>query len=300
MQNDNDRIVDRELQPFTTSTDFSLAFVIAHFNPRGRLTTNLFNLVRHVATLTKRVVFVSTGISSQEVRRLEPYAKVIVRENIGYDFWSYKVGIDALGERIGLQRLILFNSSFLTTDPLLLCNEFLAPVEGPALRGITICKLPQLHVQSYWLSFEHDSLINSADFSRWWGKMVPISDREEVIARYEIGLSAWFLALGVPLKAAFMPTTEDLLIALCRAIGGRLLKVDNISSFEQSDPSFNLEISENFNHTHFLWDSLFKRFSILKIELLKKNPMQLSLVPLYNQINADPALHELVRDGLVD
>lgn len=277
--------------------DAALAFVVAHYHPRGKLPVHLFNLVRYMATLSERVVFVSTGIAPTEAARLAPYAKVIARENIGYDFWSYKLGIDALGDRSGLQRLVLCNSSFLTFDPHVLCTAFLQPIAGPALRGISAStQRGGLHVQSYWVAFEHGSLINGAEFARWWAEMTPRSDREEVIVKYELGMSARFAAHGVPIKAAYEPTNEELLIALCRAIERRCVPIKEPPRL----CTLNLDAARELNPTHFFWDALAARFAIAKLEFLKTNPYRMDLTELLQRINAQPLLLRLMQDALED
>ena len=276
--------------------DAALAFVVAHYHPRGKLPAHLFNLVRYMATLTERVVFVSTGIAPAEAARLAPYAKVIARENVGYDFWSWKTGIDALGERRGLERLVLCNSSFLTFDPHQLCTAFLQPVAGPALRGISASRQRAPHVQSYWVAFEHGALINGPDFARWWGEMTPRSEREEVIASYELGMSARFAAAGVPLKAAYEPTNEELLIALCRAIERRVVPIGQ----PQRLCTLNLDAALELNPTHFFWDALVARYAIVKLEFLKANPYRMDLTALLQRVNAEPLLLRLMQDALED
>ena len=276
--------------------DAALAFVVAHYHPRGKLRAHLFNLVRYMATLTERVVFVSTGIAPAEAARLAPYAKVVARDNIGYDFWSYKTGIDALGERSGLERLVLCNSSFLTFDPHQLCTAFLQPVAGPALRGISASRQRAPHVQSYWVAFEHGSLINGADFARWWAEMTPRSEREEVIASYELGMSTRFAAVGVPIKAAYEPSNEELLIALCRAIERRCVPIGQPARL----CTLNLDAALELNPTHFFWDALAARFAIVKLEFLKANPYRMDLTALLQRVNAEPLLLRLMQDALED
>jgi rhamnosyltransferase len=274
--------------------DAALAFVVAHYHPRGKLPAHLFNLVRYMATLTERVVFVSTGIRPPEAARLAPYAKVIARENVGYDFWSYKTGIDALGDRSGLERLVLCNSSFLTFDPHQLCSAFLQPVTGPALRGISASRQRAPHVQSYWVAFEHGAFINGGDFARWWAEMTLRSDREDVIVSYELGMSARFAALGVPIKAAYEPSNEELLIALCRAIERRCVRVEQPPRL----CTLNLDAARELNPTHFFWDALAARFAIVKLEFLKANPYRMDLTALLQRVNAEPLLLRLMQDAL--
>ncbi len=273
--------------------DPRLAFVIAHYHPRGRLSANFAALIRHLSTLTPQVVVVSTGLAEEGREALRPFARVIVRENVGYDFWSYKLGIDALGDRSALQRLVLCNSSIIVLDPKVLCSAFLTEVTEPALRGLTVNYERGLHAQSFWVAFEHGALINSDGFNRWWADMVPVSEREEVITRYEIGMSAYFAERGIPVRAAYTPTQEELLWALGRAIGAGHFRFSNVGR----QITLDLDMARSLNPTHFLWDSLVARFSVLKLDLLLKNPMRMYLAPLFAQVPVSVEMHTLLREA---
>lgn len=279
--------------------DHRLAVVVAHYHPEGKLPSDLFNLLKHFATLCSRIVFVSTGIKPDQADRLTPFAKVIVRENIGYDFWSYKLGIEALGERSGLDRLVLFNSSFVTLSPHQLCSAFLKPVSGPALRGLTASAEQSRHAQSYFVAFEDAKLICSEGFDRWWQQMTPISDRQTVIERYELGMSDYFAKLGLPIQGAFELSPSDRLLALCRAIDSGFLRIQ-IPATPSPSMRFQLDltVADRLNPTHFLWDKLWQSFGIAKLELLRTNPFRLNLVPLQTEIRSNPQLHALIDDAL--
>jgi rhamnosyltransferase len=73
------------------------AFVIAHYDSAGRIALHLRALAGHLASLG-RVVFVSTQLAPHEARALPKAVEVITRPNEGYDFFSYKRGIEALGD----------------------------------------------------------------------------------------------------------------------------------------------------------------------------------------------------------
>jgi hypothetical protein len=151
-----------------------------------------------------------------------------------------------------------------------------------------------LHAQSYWVAFEHDSVINSAEFGRWWAGLVPISDRTEVINRYEIGMSARFESVGVPVTGAFEPTYEQLLVATCRAVDINIFKMSGVTRYIRLD----LEIARTLNPTLFLWDHVLEEFSILKRSLLIRPDVPLNLTPLYARAHASPMLRELIEDSL--
>jgi len=273
-----------------------LGVVVAHYHPKGRVAADLKALVRHFASLTDRVVFVSTGIDPAQAQELEPFAHVIARENFGYDFWSYKLGIDALGELTGLDRVLLCNSSFVTLDPALLCQSILGEVEAPALRGLTLSADGVVHAQSYWVSFEHPDLILSPEFSQWWSDMVPISDRQEVIDRYERGMSAYFADMGFPVTACFVPDYSDILVGMCRAAASRRIKFVDV----KREFSVDLDTFRILNPTHFLWDAVAERFGILKHDLIKHNPQGLDLSELQARMLSDPEFRERIADSIAD
>lgn len=274
------------------------AAVIAHYHAEGHLPRHLLALVRVLAARVGRIVFVSTGLSDAAAAELEPFAAVIRRENIGYDFWSYKTGIDALGDRSGLERLLLLNSSFICIDPDRVCAAMLGPIAGPALRGLSLSHDRDLHLQSYCLGFEGRTLIASQHFAEWWQAMTPVSDREQVIIRYELGLSRYFADAGVPLQAAYEPDRNDLLVALCRAIGNANFSSRTyLSAAHDSDRvQLDLQPARSLNPTHYLWDRLYARFGILKIELLRDNPTRQNLARFRQQLS--PAVQSLITDGL--
>lgn len=72
-------------------------------------------------------------MSGDAVSILAPYAHVIVRPNFGYDFWSYKLDLVALSDVAAFERIVFFNSSFLTLNP-----QLLELVTQPVLRGLTV------------------------------------------------------------------------------------------------------------------------------------------------------------------
>lgn len=252
--------------------DPKLAFVIAHYNPDGRVPRDLFNLVVYISKLSDRIIFVSTHIAEIEIKKLSPYAQVIARENFGYDFWSYKIGVETLGDLKQTERIVFFNSSFITLDPKALMNSFLKPVSSQALRGLTISNHPKLHVQSYLFAFENSALINSTEFKSWWEQMVPLSNRDEVIDRYEIGMSEWFSKYGVPIKSALKVDQKDIVKSVYRALLKRHWKITDFTKILRVKLSFYLKIHQNLNPTHFFWMTVYNQSKILKVDLIKNNP----------------------------
>jgi rhamnosyltransferase len=243
------------------------AFVVAHHHPRGEVAADLRALVRYLAALPARVVFVSTNLSPEARAALPAGVEVITRENVGYDFYSYKVGIEALGDCAALEQLAILNSSFACLDAAKLCERFFSRSRpGVDILGITASGEIAPHVQSYFVSFEGRRVLGSPAFREWWAAMTPVSERERVIAQYEIGMSRHFHGNGFVLGAAFVPSPEQNGMALARW-----------REFLARHPGMRDRAAHELNPTHFLWDALLEEFGIVKLEVVVKNPYGMDL-----------------------
>lgn len=169
---------------------------------------NLIELVRYFRSHQIQTIFVSTNLNPSYTKTLSPYAKIITRPNLGYDFSSYKLGIENIKDIESLDRLLLLNSSFVTLDPEKLLANFLAIPQSPALRGLTKSYDNAPHIQSFWLSFESQALIGSNVFKEWWANVIPLATKDEIIRNYEIGMSKWFAYHHAPLEAPIGSPTK--------------------------------------------------------------------------------------------
>jgi|KBSMisStaDraftv2_1062788.scaffolds.fasta_scaffold84111_3 lipopolysaccharide biosynthesis protein len=244
------------------------AFVVAHYDPAGRVAWNLRDLVAHLATLGS-VTFVSTNLADDAARSLGGGVQVITRPNEGYDFYSYKRGIEALGVLSGLDDVVILNSSFVCLDPARLTRRFFSRAQPDVdLLGLTANYEYAAHLQSYWISFQGRRVLDSPVFAQWWRDMEPVSDRDLVIPRYEVGMSQAFHNAGFKLASAFSPPPERR-----GAIAHR-------------------------NPTHVFWDVLMEEFGVLKLELLRANPFRMDLAKLHAVLQARPHWRALVDDAL--
>ena len=243
------------------------AFVVAHYDPAGRVARHLRGLVAHLASLG-RVVFVSTNLSDVEAGTLRNTGiEVITRPNEGYDFFSYRRGIEALGDLSAIDALTILNSSFVCVDPAALTSRFLASASPEIdVLGITSNYEYAAHVQSYWMSFETRRALDSPAFAPFWRDMQPISDRDLVIPRYEVGLSQAMNRAGFRLASAFTPPAGE-------------------------RPPYH-------NPTHVYWDAVLAQFGILKLELVRTNPFRMDLSRLDAVLQSRPEWRALVDDAL--
>jgi len=97
--------------------EFNNIAVVAYFNDNNELDENFLFMLEILHKIFDHIILVST--SPFDLHSIERYANVrpIIRPNIGYDFYSYKVGLSALSE-IGekFNSIFLINSSFFVTD----------------------------------------------------------------------------------------------------------------------------------------------------------------------------------------
>jgi lipopolysaccharide biosynthesis protein len=271
------------------------AFIFAHYSPRGGVSRSFRGLVAEARRRSKIVKLISTGLEISSNDQLYNLADVVRRDNFGYDFWSYRIGVlDVIGN-MDVERLVLINSSFVAFDAKRLFDSLLQPIDVPRIRGLTLSHDFSKHAQSYLLSIEGKALIQSPEFNDWWSSMVPISDRNEVIQRYEIGLSRSFEALGIPITSVYQPSNRENLIAISRAVGS--LKCP-IGDFFADKFTINLDFSKTLNPTHFLWDFIFQRFLIFKTELVKSNPTEQCLDRLITVLQERKEWMEITQEVL--
>lgn len=172
------------------------ACVFAHFDKDDKVNEYVYYYLNELVGIVNKLIFVTVStISEEDSKKLKGLGiEVIQRENIGYDFYSYKTGI----ERLDLNQY----------DELIICND---SVFGPlyplksifdqmgkkqcGFWGITDSNQIAYHVQSYFLVF-NKSIISSILFNQFWNEVTILHDKFEIIRKYEVGLSQLLIANG--------------------------------------------------------------------------------------------------------
>ena len=269
------------------------AIVIAHFHAAGVVQSNLRLLMAALLALPARIVFVSTSATPETLASLPPGVQAIARPNVGYDFESWRVGIEALGDLAAFDELVLVNSSIVCIDARKLCDRFFrGPRPEADIVALTASREIVPHLQSFLVAFSNRVLVSEA-FAQWWRTLEPVNDRDAVIGRYEMGMSVHFARNGFRLGALFHPSPEQKLLALCRHLqaGAEMPPI-------AADGRVTLDVNaaDALNPTHFLWDAVFEEFGVLKAELLRRNPHSIDLRLVSRKLVHDPAFRALVQD----
>ncbi|MBP7796614.1 MAG: hypothetical protein KA059_07570 [Elusimicrobiales bacterium] len=153
-------------------------------------------MLYYISELKKYVnilVFVSTSkLKDSDYKKIKYLADIIIeRENVGYDFYSYKIGLKEL-TNISLDEIILCNDSVF--GPLYDLGPLFNRMsrEDSDFWGITESTAKSYHLQSYFLVFKN-KIFSSSVFWDFWNKLEIINRREEVIEKYEIGLTQYLI-----------------------------------------------------------------------------------------------------------
>ncbi|WP_192575835.1 rhamnan synthesis F family protein [Agrococcus sediminis] len=190
--------------------------VAAHFDAFRVLRAHVRQTLENYAAHADRVVVVSTsGIDASSMERLPEQVEFVERRNFGYDFFSYKWGLDIVGDYADYDQILIANDSFV--GPTIPLAEITGSPQAHThdLMGMTLSHNHGDHVQSFFM-LANGFVARSKAFRSFWKDMVPVSDRMDVIQRYEFGFSRAITDAGFRLGSYFQPTAQEEQLAAAR------------------------------------------------------------------------------------
>ena len=191
---------------------------MAHYDPRGRVAPHVR---RHIEALNKafeRVIVVSTAdLEPADEAWLRDHAELHRRANYGYDFFSYRAGLLEAGNLEDYDRVVICNDSFV--GPLHDYEEILTAMSQRTVDfwGLTSSTRIAPHVQSFFVCFM-PWVVRSHAFQQFWQRMSPVSDRWQVIRRYEVGMSKTLQDAGFAGGSYFTENDDDRRIGRLRVL----------------------------------------------------------------------------------
>lgn len=279
--------------------------VFAHFDQEQRIDDYVVYYLKKLREVSMHIVFVSSAfLPEQELKKIgQIVEKVIVRENIGYDFMSWKVGLESVGRMDAYDELIICNDS--VYGPLFPLQEtFFQMDKSPCdFWGLTESHDIAYHLQSYFLVFRK-SVLSSKIFNYFWEQVEPLADKQEVIKRYEVGLSQALMSHGFsPLAfVSFKPTIFRIFTTLFQNISLPEIVAEKYRKYSPADfflkglkASLSLLVNHRrflrrLNPTHFYWRQCLKnRMPFIKRDLLRSNPANVDIkdYPSYISCHSD-------------
>lgn len=267
------------------------ACIFAHFDRGDVLADYVLYSITAMKSLADTVIFVSTSaLGKADLERLENSCDLVIcRENVGYDFYSYRAGLLSLDlERYS--EVILLNDSIY--GPL----SSLSPIfDEMSARdndfwGVTDSYDLGYHIQSYFLVFR-ESVIRSEMFRGFWAGLALYEGKENIVQEYEVNLSQSLIEAGF-VAEAFVPSKAmgmmGQLFTYRTHYWKRFLKRWNDPKLYQS-LFFSLGKKSGVNQTHMEWSQIITqgKMPYLKVNLLRDD--------LYSQLGGREAAFDIIR-----
>jgi lipopolysaccharide biosynthesis protein len=245
--------------------------VYSHFDKNDNVELYVIDALKRIKDTGFRILFISTSQSINEVDLIELkklVSVVAIRENIGYDFGSYKLGIQFLFEnQITPKQLLITNDSVF--GPIFDLNSIIKKSRNSDLFGLTDSVDFAYHLQSYFIIY-NSNVVKSNHFRNFWNSIKLLDSntpnfKKIIIEEYEVGGTQFFIKNGFKVRAAFgIDTIIKRKIALF------------LSQIESSKTIAGFQIDKfsiGYNPTHNHWENLIKiGFPYIKRELLTINP----------------------------
>jgi rhamnosyltransferase len=251
------------------------AAVVAHFDPNDSVEPYFRLVLSCLEEVCDTIVLVTTSrLPDAEIPKGDNII-TIQRPNIGYDFYSYRVGIEKVWHLGGAERIFLLNSSFLVLNK----RKFIATLRGMLYKevrykvvGATESRQIVWHLQSY-LMLLGGEVLQSVWFMDYVKSIQPQNSKFETILHYELGLSRLLVHNRVDAASLFKP---GFLTAL-RAGYAWMGKVAASNNRRSILNTVSLRHMREINWTHFAASELARKLGFAKTELLTSNPHNIDI-----------------------
>ncbi len=242
--------------------------LIAHYHKSGKIRDDLVSFIKIASKSFHKIIFISTKLKKDERKKINKYASVISRPNYGYDFYSYKLGIEELlkDKKNNKKTIFFIASSLFFLNPKKLINKLNNnKTINKKIFSLTKSWEIEEHLQTDIFSIPA-SYFKKKKFYNWWKKIKKFKKRSTIVGKYELGLSQFIKKNNLKYDCLFRDNIIDYPDSYIKLFKKR---VNNIFFKEN-------KIYKK-NPTHFYWKSIFKKFGIIKIDLIKTNPNKINL-----------------------
>lgn len=245
--------------------------VVAHYSRDSTFAPRFLELINILSNIMDEVIVVTTNETLAGYNFCQDNVTLIARPNIGYDFYSYKVGLYKLIDSHKLGDTFFINSSFLITDSAKFqkcVSQAITLLDKSDLVGITKSLQFSTHVQTYFLAIGEESL-KTQWCKEWFANIEPRDSKVEVIFRYEIGLTTTFLKHNQKVSTLWNPSKYRKFISIF-TFSKQLIKTKSflfwlahINGVSKYNP---VQIEAKF---------LSENYGFLKSEILMENPLDI-------------------------
>jgi hypothetical protein len=143
------------------------AILLAHYDRDGIIDPYVVAAAREYRKFAHTLVLISVSAKTLPSDLSDTIDIFIPRENIGYDFGSWRAGIEALGAPTNFDEIICVNDS--VYGPLF---DLAGALDSPAIRdagywGMVLSAQESWHVQSWFFSMR-SAILQSSTFGEFW------------------------------------------------------------------------------------------------------------------------------------
>jgi lipopolysaccharide biosynthesis protein len=182
----------------------------SNYDANSQVKDYIYYYLSEIVSAGCDVVFVSTNdeLKRDDIKKLSDLCvKIILRQNRGYDFYSWKTGMSLYTEFGRHESVLLLNDSVI--GPFVPFSKILARLRCSPFQitGMTDSRQFSYHIQSYLFFIKKDE--KTLRFLEYFFRFVkPYNDKNIIIHNYEIGFSKMAtktISIGAlfPIEATF-------------------------------------------------------------------------------------------------
>lgn len=191
------------------------ALVFVHYDRDGLFDDHVVTALRSYRAVADRLVVVSASAATLPDSLATVVDTFIPRENVGYDFCSWRAGLESLASVSAFDEVICVNDSVYgplfdlkpaLTDRRLRASDLWGMClseQGLKRRGKAACP----HLQSWFFAMRRP-ILRSHAFRQFWNGVEAQPSKEDIIHRYEIGMSEHFLRAGFQMAGLYDARTQ--------------------------------------------------------------------------------------------
>jgi rhamnosyltransferase len=240
---------------------FNSVLIISHYHKEGIIRSDTLKLIKILKKKFKKIIIVSTKLKKKI--SLGSNVTIIIKKNVGKDFHSFRSGFFYLYKKKYLKNLsniYFMNTSFVCMNVSKFMSNIVLKMESNDYDFIGVTKSFEIneHIQTYFFKISKNIFLKFF-FIKWVNKIKPLKKRMDIVNKYEIGLSRFLINHGYRCNSIFPNKKRKKII----------LKILNFTFFKKR--------FEKGNPTAYLWKKIYKKFGIIKLDLIKNNPPNLNL-----------------------
>lgn len=238
--------------------NFKKLCLISHFSKNDKIDDYVVYMIKELYRQKYDIVLVSTSrnLNSLEIHKISKYLKlIIVKNNSGYDFVSWKTALSRIKNYKKYEQIIHMNDSIFF--PLYHMKKMFDQMKKEKVDfwGLSDSYYLSYHIQSFFWVF-NKKIIKSKFYKTFWNKCTDLKDKGLIIKNYEMSFTSSVLKRNY--KVSAYTKIKDLYTKIKKSYKN-ILPIDaytayytfwdlGISKFQSMYLKKNILLENNFTH----------------------------------------------------